>query len=441
MARNLIIVESPAKARTLAKYLGRAYEAIRPTSLQHDPEQVAPYLNTEELSLYTLIWNRFVASQMEAARFDHTTADIAAGECRFRATGHTMTFDGFIRVYTEGTDDVDTTEDDDTEDKRLPVLSVGMALTLQELVPNQHFTQARPRFTQATLIKELEENGIGRPSTYATIMTTLIDKEYATEDESRRLRPTELGFLITELLVESFPDVLSVEFTAGMEDVLDRIEEGTEHWKKALRTFHKPFARDLEKAETAMRDVKPEEKPTDISCEKCGAMMIVRRGRRGEFLACPKYPACRNTKNFTCDGEHVVVAEAEETDEVCEKCGKPMRVRVGRYGKFLGCSAYPECKGIKPLVALVSLDMKCPECRQGDVLERRSRRGTTFYGCGRYPKCTFAVWNKPVSRLCPRCGATYLVEKTTKRYGTTRKCANEGCDYEEQLDTPAEAEG
>jgi DNA topoisomerase-1 len=272
-------------------------------------------------------------------------------------------------------------------------------------------------------------------------MTTLIDKEYAVEDDSRRLRPTELGFLITDLLVDSFPDVLNVEFTAGMEDVLDRIEEGKENWKAALHRFHQPFAKDLEKAETHMRDVKREEKPTDIPCEKCGAMMVVRWGRRGEFLACPKYPECRNTKNFRREGEQIVVADVEETDEVCDKCGKPMRVRVGRYGKFLGCSGYPECNGIRPLVRPASIEMKCPDCREGDVLERRSRRGTVFYGCSRYPKCKFAVWNRPVSQLCPRCGATYLVEKVTKRYGTVRRCAREGCNYEEQLDAPAEAEG
>jgi DNA topoisomerase-1 len=209
----------------------------------------------------------------------------------------------------------------------------------------------------------------------------------------------------------------------------------------ALHRFHEPFAKDLEKAETHMRDVKREEKPTDIPCDKCGTMMVVRWGRRGEFLACPKYPECRNTKNFRREGEQIVVADVEETDEVCDKCGKPMRVRVGRYGKFLGCSAYPECNGIRPLVRPASIEMKCPDCREGDVLERRSRRGTVFYGCSRYPSCKFAVWNRPVSQLCPRCGATYLVEKVTKRYGTVRRCGREGCDYEEQVDTPAEAEG
>ena len=416
-----------------------AHEAIRPTSMEHDPDSVAPYLGKEELALYTLIWNRFAASQMEAARFDHTTADIAAGNCRFRATGQRMKFDGFIRVYTEGRDD-DMPDDEEGEERTLPPLTVGMQLRLHDIVPAQHFTQALPRFTQATLIKELEENGIGRPSTYATIMTTLLDKEYAAEDEARRLRPTELGFLITDLLVESFPDVLNVEFTAGMEDVLDRIEEGKENWKAALHRFHAPFAKDLKRAEKQMRDVKREESPTDVSCEKCGGMMVVRWGRRGEFLACSKYPECRNTKNFQRDGGKVVIVRDEETSEVCEKCGKPMVVRVGRYGKFLGCSGYPECNGIQSLVRPSSIGMRCPECREGEVVERRSRRGKVFYGCNRYPKCRFAVWNRPVSQLCPRCGAIYLTEKATARYGTVRRCVREGCDYQEQLDTPAKAE-
>jgi DNA topoisomerase-1 len=422
-----------------------AHEAIRPTSLDQTPERVAAFLSKEELAVYTLIWNRFAASQMAPARFDHTSADIEADGCRFRATGHRMTFDGYIRVYSEGRDDepsaVEAEDQDEGADLMLPPLAVGQRLTLQELVPAQHFTQPPPRFTQATLIKELEENGIGRPSTYATIMTTLLDKEYIAEGDGRRLRATELGFLITDLLVTSFPDVLNVEFTAGMEDILDRVEEGQENWKDVLRRFHEPFKKDLERAEAEMRDVKKEGQPTDIPCDKCGAMMIVRWGRRGEFLACPGYPECRNTKNFRREGEAiVVVVETEETDETCEKCAKPMRVRFGRYGKFLGCSGYPECSNIRALVRPTSIDMKCPECHEGDVLERRSRRGTVFYGCSRYPSCRFAVWNRPVKEPCPRCAATFLVDKVTKRYGTTRRCVREGCDYQQQLDAPGEAQ-
>jgi DNA topoisomerase-1 len=411
-----------------------AHEAIRPTSMANVPDQMAAFLSKEELALYTLIWNRFTASQMAAARFDQTAADIAAGDCRFRATGHTMTFDGFIRVYTEGRDEEVTAEDDDEHDLTLPPLAPGMRLTLQEIVPAQHFTQPPPRFTQATLIKELEENGIGRPSTYATIMSTLLDKEYVVEGDGRRLRPTELGFLITDLLVASFPDVLNVEFTAGMEDVLDHVEEGRENWKAVLRRFHDPFRKDLERAEAEMRDVKREGQPTDIPCEKCGAHMIIRWGRRGEFLACPKYPECRNTKNFRREADRIVVLEAEETDEKCEKCGKPMRVRVGRYGKFLGCSGYPECTSIRPLVRPTSIDFRCPDCHEGDLLERRSRRGKVFYGCSRYPKCRFAVWNRPVDRRCPQCDAAYLVEKTTKRYGTQLRCVREGCGFVESVE-------
>src|SRR3989475_1357042 len=290
-----------------------AHEAIRPTAMEYDPERVAPHLDREELALYTLIWNRFVASQMSSAVYDATAVDVQAGSCRFRATGQILKFDGFIRVYTEGRDD-DQVADEETEGL-LPPLAEGDRLRLLELVPEQHFTQPPPRFTQATLIKELEEQGIGRPSTYASIMGTILNKEYVMEDEQRRLKPTELGFLVTDLLVESFPDVLNVEVTAGMEDELDRIEEGQENWVQTMRRFWEPFAKDLEKAEVEMRDVKREERPTDLVCEKCGQPMIIKWGRRGEFLACRGYPDCKNTMNFTRDDEGCIrPVEPERTD-------------------------------------------------------------------------------------------------------------------------------
>src|SRR5207249_41845 len=277
-----------------------AHEAIRPTSMEWDPESVARWLDKDGLALYTLIWNRFVASQMESAVYDATAVDIESGNCRFRATGQILKFDGFIRVYTEGRDDEQRDPEEEGEGQ-LPPRAEGDRLRLLELVPEQHFTQPPPRFMQATLVKELEEKGIGRPSTYASIVGTILNKEYVVEDDQRRLKPTELGFLVTDLLVESFPDVLNVEFTAGMEDELDRIEEGQENWVQTMRRFWEPFAKDLEKAEVEMRDVKREERPTDLVCEKCGQPMIIKWGRRGEFLACRGYPDCKNTMNFTRD--------------------------------------------------------------------------------------------------------------------------------------------
>ncbi|MGD9763395.1 MAG: type I DNA topoisomerase [Candidatus Binatia bacterium] len=440
--RNLIgarygrtyLPEQPVAYRT-KKGAQDAHEAIRPTALERPPEVVAPFLSKEELALYTLIWNRFVASQMTPAVFDQTTVDIAATDTTFRATGQVMKFDGFIRVYTEGRDDESTDGDDDGE-HALPPLAAGDVLALRDLVPEQHFTQPPPRFSQATLIKELEEKGIGRPSTYAAIMSTILNKEYVVEDQ-RRLRPTELGFLVTDLLVESFPDILNVEFTAGMETVLDEIEEGKQNWVEAMRRFYQPFARDLEHAAEHMRDVKRQGQPTDIACPKCGAQMAVKWGRSGEFLACTRYPECKSTANFERDADATIrVAQEETTNEICDQCGRSMQIRFGRYGKFLGCSGYPECKTVRPLVRPVPTGIQCPDCKQGEIMEKRSRSGKTFYSCGRYPQCRFATWDRPVLEPCPRCAAPFVVEKTTKRAGTVRRCLAEGCTYKENIAEP-----
>jgi DNA topoisomerase-1 len=427
-----------------AKTAQEAHEAIRPTSLEYTPERVAPYLSREELNLYTLIWNRFLASQMTPALFEQTSVDIAANDCTFRATGQVLRFDGFLRVYMEGKDDK-TNEEEDDDEKQLPPLAEGDHLRLLQITPNQHFTQPPPRFTQATLIKELEEKGIGRPSTYASIMATILNKEYVDEDEQRRLRPTSLGMLVTDLLVTSFPDILNVEFTAGMEEVLDQIEDGQEDWQKAIARFYQPFAADLQRAEKEMREVKGVGEPTDIACTECAdGKMAIRWGRNGEFLACSNYPQCKSTCNFTRDDQGQIVPQKKEldvTDETCEKCGRPMQVRFSRYGKFLGCSGYPECTNIKKSgkAAAVSLGVTCPECHKGDLQQKRSRRGKVFYSCSGYPKCTFALWDRPIAEPCPQCQAPFVVEKTTKRNGTSRRCIREECGYQEAVEPVAEA--
>lgn len=428
-----------------AKSAQEAHEAIRPTSLEYSPDRVAPYLGREELNLYTLIWNRFMASQMAPALFEQTSADITANQCTFRATGQVLRFEGFLRVYMEGRDDK-ANDDEDDDEKQLPPLNEGDKLRLLQITPNQHFTQPPPRFTQATLIKELEEKGIGRPSTYASIMDTILSKEYVQEDEQRRLRPTQLGMLINDLLVESFPDILNVEFTAGMEGVLDQIEDGQEDWRKAMARFYAPFSADLVRADKEMRDVKGSGEATGLACDLCGdGEMMIKWGRNGEFLACSKYPECRSTRNFTRDEQGKIIALEKEqilTEETCEKCGKPMQVRFGRYGKFLGCSGYPECANVrKPGKPVTSLGVTCPDCNEGDIQQKWSRRGKMFYSCSRYPKCTFALWDRPVAEPCPRCQAPFIVEKTTKRAGITRRCIREECDYQEALEsTEAEAE-
>jgi DNA topoisomerase-1 len=407
-----------------------AHEAIRPTSMEWPPDRVASFLERDELALYTLIWNRFVASQMASAVYDATAVDIAVARCRFRASGQVLKFDGFIRVYTEGRDDTQPVAEDDDAEGQLPVLTEGETVTLQELLPEQHFTQPPPRFTQATLIKELEEDNIGRPSTYASIMGTILNKEYVIEDEQRRLKPTELGFLVTDLLVESFPDVVNVEFTAGMEDQLDGVAEGKENWTHTMRRFWEPFSKDLERAQVEMRDVKREERPTDLVCEKCGKGMVIKWGRRGEFLACSGYPECRNTMNFTRDETGKIVPEEPEVvDEACELCSKPMQVRFGRFGKFVGCSGYPDCKNIRPFHKPKPTGAACFVCGQGEMYERVSRRGKLFYSCNRYPDCKSVAWDKPVLEPCPKCGASFVTEKVTKRYGIVRKCPRETCDW------------
>jgi DNA topoisomerase-1 len=420
-----------------------AHEAIRPTLLEYSPERVRRYLRRDMFQLYSLIWDRFVASQMVPATYDQTAFEIPVREAVFRATGQQIKFDGFMKVYIEGRDepapqangeDQDVDDAVENTDGMLPDLSKGDALNLLSMEPRQHFTQPPPRYTQASLIKELDEKGIGRPSTYAAIISNILDREYVLQTEGRALAPTDLGFLVTDLLVESFPDILNVEFTAGMEDELDKIEDGKEKWTKAMKRFYTPFSRDLKKAEKEMRDVKRQEVPTDIACDKCGAMMVIKWGRNGEFLACPQYPECKNTKNFKrSETGEVEIAVEEEVNETCEQCGRPMLLRWGKFGKFLGCSAYPECKNIQPLEKPADLGVKCPECKEGNLKERKSRWGKFFYGCDRYPECKFASWDKPLPTPCPDCGSPILVEKITKRAGRTHRCYKKECGYSIQV--------
>ncbi len=405
-----------------------AHEAIRPTSMDYRPDRVRSFLRRDLFSLYCLIWDRFVASQMRPAVYDQTAFDIQVSEGIFRATGQQLKFDGFMKLYIEGKDD-----EDEEKDSTLPDLQVGENLTLLSLEPRQHFTQPPPRFSQASLIKELDEKGIGRPSTYAVIVSNILTREYVAQDERRTLVPTELGMLITDLLVDCFPDILNVEFTAGMENNLDKIEAGSEDWTKVMKRFYTSFSRDLKMAEAEMRDVKREEVPTDIACEKCGAMMVVKWGRNGEFLACPKYPDCKNTKNFTRDEEGKITVEDGETGEICEKCGRPLEIRWGKYGRFLGCGGYPECKNMRPLTKPVELGISCPSCGEGNLHEKKSRRGKIFFACDRYPDCRFASWDRPVGEPCPKCSTPILLEKVTKKAGRVRRCHKEDCDYTIQM--------
>jgi len=486
-----------------SKSAQEAHEAIRPTSLELTPDVVKKHIGKDEFSLYCLIWNRFVASQMKPAIFDVTTADIQAGRCLFRATGSTLRFAGYLAVYqdiAEKKKDKDDTGNGDEDDatRALPPLRAGMKLALQKLDPKQHFTQPPPRFTEASLVKELEENGIGRPSTYASILSTLQNREYVEKTEGKFV-PSELGMTVTDLLVSHFSDIVDVGYTARMEEELDEIEEGRLEWTDALKDFNKAFTKDLKAANRNMENIKTKEEPTDQTCskcgkpmvikwgrygrfmacsgypdckntqelapaavvngngskvagangtvaaaapvipeshgtcEKCGSQMVVRKGRFGPFLACSGYPKCRNTKKIAMDREgNITVTRKPDRilDEKCPQCGKPLAVKDGRFGEFTACSAYPECKYIK----LKEVGIDCPKdgCG-GRIVERRSRRGRTFFGCGNYPKCDFVTWYRPIPEPCPSCSRPYLLEKTTKKDGTTHFCDKEGCGYKKAI--------
>ena len=477
----------PAKANRFRTKKGAqdAHEAIRPTSVALDPETVKAHLTKEQYYLYRLIWSRFVASQMPPATFDDTTLDVAAAEYVLRAKGSVPKFSGWMAVYGQPGQDAESETatvatagvDDDSTTGLLPALSKGDGLELKKLTPEQKFTQPPPRFSEATLVKELEENGIGRPSTYASIIGVLQVREYTAKVEGR-FKPTRLGRLVTDLLTASFDRIIQVDYTREMEERLDKIEEGEADYAGTLGSFYEDFQVDLAKAAESMPDIKTKGLPSDETCDKCQSPMIIKVGKFGMFLACSAYPDCQNTREL-----ETAESTSEEEEEACENCGRPMVVKRGRFGQFLACSGYPECKTTRKLISTSQglsaakpdqpLDEKCPKCDAnlvikqgrfgeftacsnypkcryvklkstgvpcptdgGDIVERKSRRGRVFYGCSNYPDCDFTLWNKPLKEVCPTCGAPFLVEKVTKRHGRQVLCHKDDCDYvrtEEEL--------
>jgi DNA topoisomerase-1 len=456
-----------------------AHEAIRPTSVLHTPESLEKYLAEDELKLYRLIWMRFVASQMMPALLDQTTIDVEAiGKSKtpylFRATGSVLKFDGFLKVYEEGKDQKDD-EDEDLKHK-LPSVTEGEALRFKEIQPEQHFTEPPPRYNEATLVKKLESDGVGRPSTYASILSTIQDREYV-KKEGGKFLPTELGMVVTDLLLENFNDLFDVKYTARMEEELDEIEEGKLEWRSAMADFYGRFQKDLAHAERHMTDIKRMEKPTDLVCEKCGKPMVIKWGKHGSFIACTGYPECTNTRELTVDLPDVDNTGLGEQDEAeyCENCGRPMVLKKGRFGQFYACSGYPDCKTTKQIggeqrkdvpleeqcpqcgsnlvkkfgrfgefiacsnypkckyVKQKTIGVPCPNCSQGEIVERRSKRGKTFYGCNRYPDCDFVAWGKPIPEKCPECGSSYLIEKYLKA-GAVAQCPNADCKYKHPLE-------
>jgi DNA topoisomerase I len=457
-----------------------AHEAIRPTSSVRTPESVAQYLAEDQLKVYRLIWMRFVASQMVPAVFDQTTIDVNANgkdgnRYLFRATGSVQKFDGYLRVYEEGKDQKD--EDDEELKHKLPAVVKGEVLKLKSLEPEQHFTEPPPRFTEATLVKELEADGVGRPSTYASILSTIQEREYV-KKEGGKFTPTELGMIVADLLIESFNDLFDVRYTARMEEELDGIEDGTIDWRQSMADFYKRFESDLESAARNMTDIKRMEEPTDIICDKCGKPMVIKWGKHGKFIACTGYPECSSTRELTVD-----MPEGEQdAHEMCENCGRPMVLKKGRFGTFFACTGYPDCKTTKKIggeqkkadvlleedcpqcgsklvtktgrfgeftacsnypkckfVRQKTIGVKCPNCSEGEVVERRSKRGKTFYGCNRYPECDFVAWGKPIPEQCPQCGGPYLIEKWLKA-GPVAQCPNAECKFKKPIEVEAQAE-
>ena len=468
-----------------------AHEAIRPTSVMRHPDQIKQYLKEDEYKVYKLIWQRFVASQIMPAVFDQTTVDIdakpAAETFWFRVTGSVLKFDGFLKVYEESKEGKD--EEDEELKHKLPPLQAGQKLTLRELKPEQHFTEPPPRYNEASLVKELEERGIGRPSTYSAILSTIQERQYV-QKLGGKFVPTEIGLVVTDLLVENFRDIFDVQYTARLEEELDEIEEGKEKWTAALNDFYKRFAKDLKYAEKHMENIKRMEKPTDEKCERCGAplvikwgkhgsfyacstydkdnpesctftkenpinlpdldsadvqettqeeycencgrVMVLKRGRFGQFMACTGYPDCKTTRRLD-QGKRVPDIPL---DEPCPKCGRNLMIRHGRYGEFTACSGYPECKYVKQNF----IGVKCPLCADGELVEKRARKGNTFYGCSNYPKCKFTSASKPIAETCPKCGQEYLVEKMLKS-GPVIACPNKECDYERAVPGEAAAAG
>ena len=454
-----------------------AHEAIRPSSVSRHPDEVKKYLQDDEYKVYKLIWQRFVASQMNAAIFDQTTVDIDAKTAEetypFRVTGSVLKFEGFLKVYEESKDAKD--DDDEALKHKLPPMAEGDKLTLKELKPEQHFTEPPPRFNEASLVKELEERGIGRPSTYATILSTIQERQYVQKTPGRggKFFPTEIGFVVTDLLVENFKDIFDPQYTARLEEDLDQIEDGGEKWTDALADFYKKFEKDLSYAEKHMENIKRMEKPTDEKCERCGSPLVIKWGKHGSFFACSAYDkkdpnSCTFTKENPIDLPDLDSADMQETsqEEYCENCGRTMVLKRGRFGQFMACTGYPDCKTTRRLdqakkvpdipleekcpqcgrnlilrhgrfgeftscsgypdckyVKQNFIGVKCPKCKEGEIVEKKARRGNIFYGCGNYPNCDFTSAYKPVAEACPECGNPYLVEKNLKS-GSVLACPN-----------------
>lgn len=399
--------------KTKSKLAQEAHEAIRPTSLSRFPEVLKSSLNADQLKLYDLIWKRTIACQIKEAELEATICDIQARNYTFRATGSVILFDGFTKVYTE-------TQENGSPYFRetiLPPFSQNEILQLLKLIPSRHFTEPPPRYSEATLIKALEEYGIGRPSTYAPTMSTILERGYV-EKLDRKLKPTEIGNLVNDLLVSHFPKIVDLKFTATMEDELDEIAKGDIKWQKAISDFYQPFAENLAQKE---KEVTKYEEKTKKTCPKCGKPLVIKFGRFGKFYSCTGFPECKYAEPLEKS------KEPEKINEECPQCNAALVIKIGRFGKFIACSDYPKCKFTKPL----TLGIKCPKCKKGEITEKRTKQGRIFYSCTRYPKCDFALWQKPTGKICPKCQSLLVFGKNG-----TKECSNKKCGYKSQ-DNPS----
>jgi DNA topoisomerase-1 len=415
----------PPVYKTKSKNAQEAHEAIRPTSVRHSPEEMKGHLSAEQLKLYELIWKRTIACQMVHATIDTVSVDFGCGAGNtFRATGSTLVDPGYMTVYQEGEDDAKG----EGSDTLLPPLKPGDRCLLNDIRADQHFTEPPPRYTEASLVKALEEYGIGRPSTYATIISTLQQREYVTL-EKKRFYPTDVGRVVSKFLTEHFNQYVDYDFTARLEDELDAVSRGEKDWVPLMESFWKPFKHLVDDKETSVSRSDVTTEAIDEACPKCGKPLNIRLGRRGRFIGCSGYPECDYTRNV--DDEH----GAEEPEIVegrsCPECQSPLIVRTGRNGKFIGCSAYPACTYTEPLEKPEATGVSCPKCGKGEILKRKSRRGKVFYSCSRYPECDYAIWNQPLAEPCPQCHWPITTLKITKRSGSQRVCPQEDCNFSE----------
>ena len=425
--------DQPRVFKTKSKNAQEAHEAIRPTSILNVPKDIQSHLTKEQARLYELIWKRTLACQMIHATLHTVAADLTAGAGNiFRANGSTVADPGFMQVYLEGKDDAKA---GDSDEKMLPPLQEGEQVDLLAIRPEQHFTEPPPRYSEASLVKALEEHGIGRPSTYASIISTLQDREYV-ELEKKRFHPTDVGRVVNKFLTNYFTQYVDYDFTAKLEDELDAVSRGEENWIPLLKKFWLPFKDRIEHTQENVQRADVTQEKLDEACPKCGSPLSIRLGRHGNFIGCTKYPDCDYTRDLNADKE---AAEApQEAGRDCPECGSALVFKRGRYGKFIGCSGYPKCRYIEPLEKPKDTGVTCPKCNEGTIMQRKSRRGKIFFSCSTYPKCDYAIWNEPIAEPCPSCGWPILTIKTTKRRGTEKVCPQSECSFAEPYEEPGE---